>query len=168
MKKILLSLALMASLVAGAQNEPTLKPGHKAPCVCAPDTLGKMHCTRRLAKGRYVILDFWASWCGDCRREIPALKKLYAQYPDNGERVWVSVSFDHKKADWMQLLRKEQFPWLQLSNGKPWKENPIARKWDLHWIPTFFIIDPQGRIAASAITAEELGKRLQEIGQNDQ
>ncbi|MGN0218124.1 MAG: TlpA family protein disulfide reductase, partial [Bacteroidaceae bacterium] len=81
-------------------------------------------------------------------------------------RVWVSVSFDHKKDDWTKLLRKEQFPWLQLSNGKPWKENPIAKQWDLHWIPTFFIIDPQGRIAASAITAEELGKKLQEIGQN--
>lgn len=168
MKHVFLILMLAFTLMpANAQNEPSLKKGDKAPCVCASDTLGRKHCIKKLAKGRYVVLDFWASWCGDCRKEIPALKKLYAKYPDNNTRVWVSVSFDHQPEAWKQLLRKEQLPWLQVSNGKPWKENPIAKAWDLHWIPTFFIIDPQGRVAASAITAEELEKKLQKIGQND-
>lgn len=161
-KKIILAVALVLSTAAMAQTAPSLKEGTAAPLFSAPDTLGKVHSMKQF-KGKYVILDFWASWCGDCRREFAALKKLYSKYPDNKKRVWVSVSFDHKTDVWKQMLRKEKFPWLQICNGQPWKQNDIAKAYDLHWIPTFYVVNPKGKIVGSAITAEELQEVLEKI-----
>lgn len=161
-KKLFFVIALAFSLGVTAQTEPSLKKGTAAPMFSAPDTLGTSYSLKDF-KGRYVILDFWASWCGDCRREFAALKKLYAKYPNTKKRVWVSVSFDHKPEVWKEQLRKEKFPWLQVCNGQPWKKNDIAKAYELRWIPTFYVVNPKGKIVGSAITAEELGKVLEKL-----
>lgn len=165
MKKIFLCIlvAFVAVVAQADENMPSLKVGAVAPDFTAPDTLGVKH---KLSdyKGQYLVLDFWASWCGDCRRENPDLKDLYEEFKEetiNGTKIeWLSVSFDHEKNAWKNCLRKEQFPWTQVSNLTNWKKNPIAKKWDLHWIPTFFVVDPEGKIAGSAITAEGLKNEL--------
>lgn len=140
---------------------PELKKGEKAPELSALTPDGK---TISLAdfKGKYVVIDFWASWCGDCRREIPALKELYAEAknwkmgPHKMDLEFLSVSFDYKKESWTNMLEKEQFAWPQISNLKNTREDPIYNAYKLHWIPAFFLVSPTGTILGSAITAEEL------------
>lgn len=144
-----------------AQNMPTLKNGTEAPEITACDTLGKEHHLSDF-RDKYVVVDFWASWCGDCRREFPAVKSLYATYHPKGVE-FVSVSFDHKAESWKSCLRKEQFAWLQISTLQPWKANPISEGYELKWIPTLYIVDPDGKICGSAVTCEELAKKLDKI-----
>lgn len=140
---------------------PELKCGEIAPALSAPTPEGK---TVSLSdfKGKYVVIDFWASWCGDCRREIPSLKKLYSEsrswtLGDEKKPVeFLSVSFDYKRDSWTNMLEKEQFGWPQISNLKNTREDPVYQAYKLHWIPAFYLVSPEGVILGSAITAEEL------------
>ena len=147
---------------------PELKRGETAPELSAPTPEGK---TISLAdyKGKYVVIDFWASWCGDCRREIPALKELYTESRDwkvGKEQLpieFLSVSFDFKREAWMALLDKEQFAWPQVSNLKNTREDPAYQACKLHWIPAFYVVCPEGKIVGSAITADELRSLLKSL-----
>lgn len=168
MKTSILSLltAFSLSLTASAQHEPTFELGTPAPDFTAADTLGVDHSLSDFAD-RLVVVDFWASWCGDCRREIPALKQLHADYNSRGVE-FVSVSFDEDRAAWIGCLRKQQFGWLQLSNLLPWHSrvngvsvttNPIAAAYDLKWIPTLYLVD-RGIIVAYDTTVERFETKL--------
>lgn len=170
MKRLLFPLSLfLLPLACLAQHEPTFELGTPAPDFTAADTLGISHSLSDFADG-IVVVDFWASWCGDCRREMPALKQLYADYHDRGIE-FLSVSFDEDAAAWKSCLRKQEFPWLQISNLMPWHSkvdgvskttNPIARDYDLKWIPTLYLID-HGKIAAYDTTVERFEAKLQKI-----
>lgn len=165
MKKSLISIMvlLIASFSYADDNMPSLTVGAAAPDFSASDTLDVEHRLNDY-RGSYVVVDFWASWCGDCRREIPGMKTLYndlqGETIDGKSIQWLSVSFDHDGKAWRNALHTYDFPWTQVSNLKKWKGNPIAKRWDLHWIPTLFVVDPQGRIAAAATTAEGLRAEL--------
>ena len=147
---------------------PELKRGETAPELSAPTPEGK---TISLAdyKGKYVVIDFWASWCGDCRREIPALKELYTESRDwkvGKEQLpieFLSVSFDFKREAWLALLDKEQFEWPQVSNLNNTREDPTYQAYKLHWIPAFYVVCPEGKIVGSAITADELRTLLKSL-----
>ena len=170
MKKIIAALAalFLVSFSAIADNEPSLAVGQKAPAFTIADTLGT-NISLSDYEGKYLVIDFWASWCGDCRREIPELKKVFAEFneeiigPEQVEVNFLSVSFDHDAEAWKKLLRKEQFGWPQVSNLQPWKQNPVAKAYDLKWIPTFYVVNPMGEIAGSAITAEALREILESL-----
>lgn len=170
MKQILsLVAAFLMALGTSAQHEPTFELGTPAPDFTACDTLGVSHSLSDFSD-RLVVVDFWASWCGDCRREMPALKQLYADYKDRGVD-FISVSFDENEASWKSCLRKQQFGWLQVSNLQPWHSkvngvstttNPIALAYDLKWIPTLYLID-HGKIAAYDVTVEKFEAKLKEV-----
>lgn len=154
------------ALAASAQHEPTFEIGSPAPDFTAADTLGVNHSLSDFSD-RLVVVDFWASWCGDCRREMPALKQLFADYNPRGVE-FVSVSFDEDKDAWTGYLRKQQLGWLQLSNLQPWHSrvngvsvttNPIAAAYDLKWIPTLFLVD-RGAIVAYDTTVERFETKL--------
>ncbi|MBR6287128.1 MAG: TlpA family protein disulfide reductase [Bacteroidaceae bacterium] len=170
MKKLILTLiAALLSLGSYAQtNMPTLKEGDAAPAFSVPDTLGVRHSLSDY-EGKYLVIDFWASWCGDCRREIPELKKVFSEFneeiigPEQVEVNFISISFDHKVEAWKEMLRKENFGWPQVSNLQPWKENEVAKAYDLHWIPTFFVVNPMGKIVGAAITAQGLRDILETL-----
>ncbi|MCQ2196354.1 MAG: TlpA family protein disulfide reductase [Bacteroidaceae bacterium] len=178
MRQKLLFILLAFNLLASAQEADTLAANHpeylpslelgtQAPEIVARDTAG-VEIRLSNYRGKYVILDFWATWCGDCRREIPMLKALYEDnamqsIKEKNDVKWLSFSFDDKEANWRNFLRKEQFPWPQVSNLKRTRDDDTFKAYQLHWIPAFIIIDPEGKIIGKAITAKGLEKELLQI-----
>ena len=168
-RSILLGACLLTTAtIAQAQeagSEPQIQPssltrGTEAPAIIAPDTTGVEHSLSEW-KGQWVVVDFWASWCRDCRREFPEIKAIAEAY--NGKSAFLSVSMDHDAEAWRKCLRQQQFPWTQLSNLQRWKENDIALAYDLHWIPSYFLIDPDGKVWGSYTNAASLQEALTEL-----
>ena len=143
------------------QYQPTLAIGSEAPDFQVSDTLGL---PVRLIdyRGKYAVLEFWASWCGDCRRETPNVQALWRDYHPKGVE-FVGISFDHDADAWRQYLSQNPFPYAQGSNLIKWKENPINEIYGLHWIPTFFLIDPEGKVVAISLTANDLVPSLDAV-----
>ncbi len=153
-----------------AENHPEYLPEIAvdtiAPDFCARDTAGT---EIRLSdyKGKYVVLDFWASWCGDCRAEVPELKKVFGEFKDtkiNGSDVqFLSYSFDREEQAWKDFLKKEAFEWPQVSTLEPkWHDNVAAKGYGLHWIPAFILVSPEGKVAGKAISAKGLRQLMKD------
>jgi thiol-disulfide isomerase/thioredoxin len=112
-------------------------------------------------KGKYVFLDFWASWCVPCRAENPNVVKAYQKYKD-ANFVIVSVSLDESKDAWTQAIAKDGMPWIHTSDLKAFK-NEAAVKYDIHSIPSNFLIDPNGKIIAKGLRGAKLEEKLAEV-----
>lgn len=96
--------------------------------------------------GAYMLVDFWASWCGPCRAAIPRVKKMYEKY--NGKLQIVSVSVDEKEDDWRNAEKEEVMPWQQLLLSKAELQNVVARAYDISSIPRLVLISPKGEVLA--------------------
>lgn len=111
-------------------------------------------------KGKLLVLDFWASWCGPCRSEIPHMKELYAKYKDKGVDI-LSVSIDKKDADWKKALEEEQMPWAQVCTPDAGKE--IMKEYIFSGIPYILLLDKEGNILAKGLRGEEIDKEIEKI-----
>lgn len=109
--------------------------------------------------GEWVVLDFWASWCPDCRAEFEAVKELYGKVSPKGVE-FIGVSFDHDSEAWKKCLEEQNFEWPQVCNFIKWKENPVSEAFGIHWIPTMMLIGPDGKVAGAALTANDMGALL--------
>jgi thiol-disulfide isomerase/thioredoxin len=109
---------------------------------------------------KYILVDFWASWCGPCRKEIPNLKKIYSQYASKGFEI-VSISTDKKVDDWQKALAEEKLPWPNFRD-----EAGIADQYGVKFIPAMFLLDANGVLIAENIRGEELANKLNELFTN--
>lgn len=112
-------------------------------------------------KGKYVLLDFWASWCGPCRAENPNVLKAYNKFKDKNFTV-VGVSLDDKADKWKDAIAKDGMPWMQVSDLKGFR-NEVAQQYGIQAIPCSFLIDPQGIIIAKELRGTKLHTQLAEI-----
>lgn len=112
-------------------------------------------------KGKYVLVDFWASWCGPCRMENPNVVKAYNKYKDKNFEI-LGVSLDQQKDDWVNAIRKDGLTWKQVSDLAGW-QTPVVGAYAVRAIPANFLIDPQGKIIAKNLRGEELEKKLSEV-----
>lgn len=114
-------------------------------------------------KGKYVLLDFWASWCGPCREENPNLVKTYKHYsPKNFTIFGVSLDRGSQRNAWLKAIEKDALTWTQAGDMLGW-ENKAAKIYGIRAIPANFLIDPEGRIVARDLRGEELDKKLREL-----
>lgn len=118
---------------------------------------GEQSLTKLRNGKKYILVDFWASWCGPCRKEIPNLKKLYSQYSGKGLEI-VSISTDKKVEDWQKALTEEKLPWPNFRD-----ESGIADQYMVKFIPAIFLLDANGVLLAENIRGEELANKLNEL-----
>jgi len=148
--------SLMQRLGVKIEGKRRSLAGKPAADFDAPDTSGRRV---RLSefRGRYVLLDFWASWCVPCRQENPGLKALYATYRDKGlEIIGISVDEDGKR--WRKAIVEDALPWLHVSDLKV--PSSLANLFGVQPIPDNFLIDPKGVIVAKGIHGRELEETL--------
>jgi thiol-disulfide isomerase/thioredoxin len=135
--------------------------GKTAPDIVLPRPNGEIHKLSSL-KGSYVLVDFWASWCGPCRRENPNVIKLYDKYKDDGFTVY-SVSLDQNKDAWLQAIAMDGLVWPNhVSDLKRW-DSPVVGAYGIQGIPHTVLVDPQGKIIDVGLRGAELEQKLNEI-----
>jgi thiol-disulfide isomerase/thioredoxin len=109
-------------------------------------------------KGKVILLDFWASWCGPCRYSNRQLVKLYSKYKDKGFEI-LGVSLDENKKDWIKAIGKDKIKWLQINDNGGW-DAKTAIDWNISQIPTSFLVGRDGKIIAMDLEKAELEKAL--------
>ena len=114
-------------------------------------------------KAKVIILDFWASWCGPCRKENPNVVKLYEAYKDKGlEIIGISLDKEGQKKRWLDAIEKDNMTWKQITNLKGWND-PIAKQFAVRSIPATFILDENKKIIAKNLRGKALEDKITEL-----
>jgi peroxiredoxin len=145
-------------------KEEKVQIGSLAPDFFTTDMNGKSWSLSKL-RGKYVLLEFWASWCIPCREEHPYLKEAYKQYANKGfEILAFSLDANEYKEAWLNAIKKDNLNWVQLCDFKVWKGD-VVQLYNLFGkgIPANFLISPEGRILAKDLRGKALTKKLEEL-----
>lgn len=146
--------------IAMVEKEKQLAIGQVAPEIALPNPQGQVVKLSSL-RGKYVLIDFWAKWCGPCRRENPNVVKAYNTYKDKGFTVY-GVSLDRTKADWVQAIEQDGLTWNHVSDLK-YFQSEAAVRYNIGFIPFSLLIDPEGKIIAKNLREQALQDKLAEL-----
>lgn len=153
------SMELPKKLLASLEKRA---PGKMYTDMTLDDMEGKAHkLSEWVGKGQYVMIDFWASWCGPCRQEMPNVVANYKKYHDKGFEI-IGVSFDQKADAWKDAVKQMGMEWPQLSDLKGWKASAVDI-YGVSSIPASILLDGTGKIVGLNLRAEKLGEKLSEI-----
>jgi peroxiredoxin len=134
--------------------------GNPAPEFTSNDASGKAVSLSSF-KGKYVLIDFWASWCGPCRLENPNVVKAFRKFHDKGFDIF-GVSLDETKPEWLQAIKKDGLNWTQVADLKGWKSD-AATLYGIKGIPMNYLLDKNGIIVAKGLRGKELDGKLTEL-----
>lgn len=172
MKKILLSLLALLAFAANAQQAPSdadtkyatelLKPGSLVPDFKLQNPDGKKKKISQYTKGHYTVVDFWASWCPDCRKDIPNIQRMYQKYSPLGVQ-FLGISFDDDNNKWKEAIQKYNLEYPQLSQLKRMRESEVAQAYGVKWIPSMMLLDKDGKVILSTVISDKLEKTLAEL-----
>ena len=169
-KLLVLTLAAALSVAAAwAQDDDAVyatdlvKAGQKAPAFKVPDVSGKV-LTLKDFKGKSLVLDFWATWCPDCRKDMPRMKALYEQARKSKKKIaFLGVSADTDKAALEAYVRENGIAWPQLYEGVKRNESVISADYHVKWIPSVYVIGPDGKVILSTVMIDKVEACLKEI-----
>jgi len=157
----LAKLKSMLTVQAANTGTPTYALlNQQAPEISMPDVNGKVVSLSSF-KGKYVLVDFWASWCGPCRNENPNVVAAYQKFKDKNFTI-LGVSLDEGKEEWLQAIKDDGLAWTQISDLKKW-ESSVVNQYKFEGIPFNVLLDPNGKIIASSLRGADLEKKLTEL-----
>lgn len=168
-RRLLFIIGCLLTMTAWAQPKDEdakyatelLKPGTEVPDFKLKTPEGKPFTLSSL-RGKYVVLDFWASWCPDCRKDAPNILRMYRQFKARGIE-FVGVSFDTDAEAWQKAIAKYELGYTQVSELKRMKESQTAKDFGVKWIPSMYLIDPEGKVVMGTVLSYKVENRLYEL-----